>query len=461
MKIGIGITTRNRREVAEKSINEIRKFAPKDSKIVVIDDASDIPYPKADFRFQYQAGIAKAKNKCLELLDDCDHIFVFDDDCYPVRNGWAEAYISTGLNHASFNFIWRGDGYKPINYLPNNVVSWSNPRGCLLYFTKKALEVAGGMDEGFSIWGWEHPDYSRRCWLLGINPCPFPDLKGSEQYFYSYDMHSAIKSTVLNRGALIKFNLEKYNRLSSARRFVPYKKNSIMLQPTLMTCYFNGSKDPQRNEYWSQHSKGLSELILSCQRTATPLIVFHDCLDEARDSKYFTYIRVAKNPKRSPLSYRWLIYKDYLEKNHHSRFFCVDATDVRILHNPLRYMDESKVYVGDEIGNTWKNTWVERHNEPHIKIKDYRQVKEKNLNKVLLNAGIIGGKFENIFPMIEFVANHIIHEEKEDPSIHTDMAIVNYFVRKHYDDILVSGEPLNTKFKQFEYNSRKAWIQHK
>ena len=460
MKIGIGITTRNRREVAEKSIREIRKFAPKNSKIIIVDDASDLPFKGATFRFQYQAGIAKAKNKCLELLDDCDYLFLFDDDCFPVKEGWAEAYINTGLHHASFNFVWRGDGMRVVGDMGNNVLSWSNPRGCMMFFTKKALEVAGGMDEGFAIWGYEHPDYSRRCWLLKLNPCPFPDVKGSEHFFYSYDKESAIKSTVVDRSHLIRFNLDRYNRMASAQRYVPYKKNEIPLGPTLMTCYLNGSKDPQRNVFWTEQSKGLTDLIVSCERNATPLIVFHDCLDSARDSKYFRYIRVPKNLKRSPLSYRWLIYQDYLEKNHHTKFFCIDATDVRILHNPLRYMDDTKLYVGDEHGNTWKNPWVERNNEPHIKIRDYQKLKQSNIDKILLNAGVIGGNFDNMIGLINFLCNHI-NTEPENPSIHTDMALVNYYVRKNCESILVHGEPLNTKFKHFEVNSRKAWIQHK
>ncbi len=162
MKIGIGITTRNRRETAQKSIAEIKRLSPKGSKIVIVDDSSDMPFPKSNFRFDYQAGIAKAKNKCLELLEGSDYIFLFDDDCYPITTNWYEPYISSGLNHASFNFEWRADGMKPLETLPNGIVSWSSPRGCLMFFTKHCIDTCGGMDEGFAIWGYEHPEYSRR-----------------------------------------------------------------------------------------------------------------------------------------------------------------------------------------------------------------------------------------------------------------------------------------------------------
>jgi glycosyltransferase involved in cell wall biosynthesis len=460
MKIGIGITTRNRRETADKTIINIKKFLPKRSKLVIVDDASSEPYRGATYRFPFQAGIAKAKNKCLELLDDCDYIFLFDDDCYPIREDWYQIYIDSKLNHASFNFYWNGDGMKIIDELPNNVVSWSSPRGCLMFFTKECLEKCGGMDEGFAIWGYEHPDYSRRVWLMNLNPVPFPDIKGSEKYFYSYDMHSAITSTVVDRIALINSNRDRYMKLDGQRRFVPYKKNQIALKPALLTCYLNGSRDPQRGVFWSDSPQGLRDLITTCQNTSTPLIVFHDCLDSAKDLEFVKFQRVSKNPNKSPLSQRWLIYKEYLEKNHHSQFFCIDATDIKVLKNPFRYIQSDRLYVGDEWNNTWINVWVEKYNEPHIKIKDYNTVKNEHSNKPLLNAGIVGGGFDLAFKIVSLLAETIL-KEPNDPNIHTDMGLINYFARKYFSDSLIHGDPVNTKFKQYEDLNRTAWFQHK
>lgn len=461
MKIGIGITTRNRRQAAEKSIIEIRKFAPKGAKLVIIDDASDEPFRSATYRFPFQVGIARAKNKCLELLDDCDYIFLFDDDCYPIKNGWVEAYINSGLHHASYNFVMPfADGIRIIEELPKDIISWSSPRGCVMFFTKECLEKVGGMDEGFAIWGYEHPDYSRRVWLNKLNPVPFPDIKGSDKYFYSYDKEAKITSTITDRVPLINFNRDRYMKYDGVQRFVPYKQNNVKLKPALLTCYLNGAKDPQRGAYWSDSPVGLKELIVSCQNTATPLIVFHDCLDSARDSEYVRFLRVPKNPKKSPLSQRWLIYRDYLERNHHTQIFCIDATDVRILKNPFKFMNPNTLYVGDEWNNTWINVWVEKYNEPHITIKDYNKVKREHENKPLLNAGIVGGDFDLMFGLIDMLASTIL-KEPNNPDIHTDMALINYFARKHYSDKLVHGLPLNTRFKQYEENHRTAWIQHK
>ena len=103
---------------------------------------------------------------------------------------------------------------------------------------------------------------------------------------------------------------------------------------------------------------------------------------------------------------------------------------------------------------------MEKYNEPHITIKDYNKVKREHENKPLLNAGIVGGDFDLMFGLIDMLASTIL-KEPNNPDIHTDMALINYFARKHYSDKLVHGLPLNTKFKQYEENHRTAWIQHK
>ena len=85
-KIGIGITTHNRYEVFTHTLKKIREFAPLGTKIAIVDDASKAPVPEATYRFNTNVGIAVAKNKCFELLEDCEHIFLFDDDTYPLVN---------------------------------------------------------------------------------------------------------------------------------------------------------------------------------------------------------------------------------------------------------------------------------------------------------------------------------------------------------------------------------------
>ena len=73
--IGIGLTTFGNR--ITPALEMIRKYSDRDAKIVTI----------------AKQGISEAKNACLALLDDCDDIFLFDDDCYPKWYGWEDPYM--------------------------------------------------------------------------------------------------------------------------------------------------------------------------------------------------------------------------------------------------------------------------------------------------------------------------------------------------------------------------------
>ena len=104
MRVGVGVTTHNRKESLDAALRNIRKYLPEGAKLVVVDDASTTPVPEADFRFHRNVGIAVAKNKCLELLDDCDHIFLFDDDCWPKCADWWKPYVESPEPHLMYVF---------------------------------------------------------------------------------------------------------------------------------------------------------------------------------------------------------------------------------------------------------------------------------------------------------------------------------------------------------------------
>lgn len=175
--IGIGITTRNRNEVARHTLNQILKYSPVVCKIVVVDDASDVSFEGATYRFDKNVGVGAAKNKCLELLDNCEHILLFDDDCTPIVDEWWLPYINSGLNHSCYTFD-RIELNRTQRY-----VSYENPNGCMLYFTRKCIDMAGGWDTEFSGFGFEHVEISRRIFNMGLTPARFIDVPNSNSLF--------------------------------------------------------------------------------------------------------------------------------------------------------------------------------------------------------------------------------------------------------------------------------------
>ena len=44
-------------------------------------------------------GKSYARNEALRQLQGCEHIFLFDDDCYPVLDGWADYLIDQDVQY--------------------------------------------------------------------------------------------------------------------------------------------------------------------------------------------------------------------------------------------------------------------------------------------------------------------------------------------------------------------------
>lgn len=181
MLIGIGINTQNRRDDFLLCLENIKKYMPDNAILRIVDDASDVPCPEADFRFDEVQGIAKAKNKTLELLDGCEHIFLFDDDTWPTEMGWEKPYINSPENHLMYLFKHQfGNSY--VDYEDDRHVSWITPCGCLLYYKRKALDTVGGFDPIYGRWGSEHGDLSSRIHCAGLTSFRYMDVKDAKIY---------------------------------------------------------------------------------------------------------------------------------------------------------------------------------------------------------------------------------------------------------------------------------------
>lgn len=459
--IGIGITVHNRNETALHTIEQIKKYAPDNCKIVIVDDASKVPLENTDFRFNVNVGISRAKNKCFELLDDCDHIFLFDDDCYPVVQGWEKPYIESGINHLSFTFDRlansRQNGNKVI-LSKENVIIYNNPCGCMCYFTKRCLEVVGGFNPIYNVYGYEHVDLSVRIYNAGLTENKFMDIPNSINLFYSLDYHCAISSSVgISKGIYIRENKRIYDQMQKSKEYIPYKplpkKNNGNI---VLTSYFNYANDPQRRKRWSGQIDELKPLIDSCIKKKVKLIIFTNCFVDTINSEYVEFIDTKPSRTHSPNVYRWIVYWEWMQLNDFNNIWMVDSTDVELLKNPFKIIEKDNLYCGDEYGMITDNNWMRKTQEPHFRISDYRQIINKHAKETLINCGIVGGSYEVIFPFIQIWAD--IHKNKTvGLKNSTDMAIFNYVARKYYNDIIVHGEKINTRFKYFEYNKVSIW----
>lgn len=214
--IGIGITTFNRNKVFYNTLEQIKKFAPKDSKIVIVDDGSKEPIIGSTFRFEINKGTPVAKNKCFELLDDCEHIFLFDDDCYPIKKDWHKPYINSGIKHLNFTFKYSFE-------VKGKLKIHENPNGCMMYFHRDVLEKAGGFDTGFMYYGYWHGAMSNRIHNIGLTPHPFMDVLGSEKLFCSMDAEKTVTTSRPDRNRFLRHNKVRYHAEINSKKYYPYK----------------------------------------------------------------------------------------------------------------------------------------------------------------------------------------------------------------------------------------------
>lgn len=450
MKIAISITTHNRHDVFKETLSNIIKFLPANATLTIIDDASDIPVKEASFRFETQQGIAKAKNKAFELMGDVDYYFMFDDDCYPKIVDWHLPYINSGLNHAMMIFPTLSNGTQTGNRIlkrVGNLNYYEHPAGCMLFYTRKCLEMSGGMDEWYGIWGHEHADLSLRIFNNGLTPHPYIDVSHSLKLFHSHDYFQTVERSVPSniRKQHIKRNTPKFNASKASKEFIPYKE----MTGRIITTYFNSVPDPQRNGRWTPDIRDFDPLLGSLKQDI-PLTVLTDCLTPIEFGNT-SFVRFDSTV--NPYLQRWVSILEYLKEVKEDYVFCVDATDVLMLNNPFKENLGNYIWVGDEPG-TINNEWLLKHHNLPL----FNTFFKTHASKPLLNAGLLGGRKEVIKSFLERMVWYIRNHETG----FTDMALLNFVLYTEFADKIRHGRKVNTIFKAYDtINKHGSWFSHK
>lgn len=208
-KIGIGITTRNRPEIFRRSLRLWLDHRPQEAVIAVVDDASDNSGSSVAeiiedcsigvlyHRFEDNVGVARAKNKALEMLEEagCDQFFLSDDDTSPITDDWWKPYVDSLEHHLMYQPI-ELPSHWPIKKLSDNgkIVAYDKPRGCLLYVDRAVLTRVGGLSNAFGKHGAEHGDWSDRIHAAGLTTHPYVDVSGPARFFCLDEIQAGISS---------------------------------------------------------------------------------------------------------------------------------------------------------------------------------------------------------------------------------------------------------------------------
>lgn len=238
--IGIAITTRNRFKILDYTLGKLKENLPEeDYRIIIVDDNSEPATLIEDVCKKHELedclwwnperlGIAKSKNKCLELLGECDYYFLFDDDCYPIHKEFYNYCINAskqdGLNHLIYAKDKVLNGQIKVVETVNNHISFESGTGCFLYFTKKVIEKIGGFNEGYQIYGNEHNGHSYRIFKEGLTPAPYISLKEIDKFVRCIDIDGLPKDLDIPFGS-VDSTTQKSQQMKDIRSYMALHKD--------------------------------------------------------------------------------------------------------------------------------------------------------------------------------------------------------------------------------------------
>ena len=203
MNIGIGITTYNRPECLAKCLAQINKHTDMGNVTLVVATDTD-----SDRR-----GVAYRKNECLRAFQDCDHIFLFDDDCYPIKDGWTELFIMSTESHLLYLNKNDHQFIKGCEY--------AQCGGVFMYISGFQLARVGAFNEKFGLYGFEHAEYSNR--IYGKRNY-YLSLPNTDKYIFAEDYNTMnFKSSITENEKLrfIKNNWNKYFNNQPLKIYIP------------------------------------------------------------------------------------------------------------------------------------------------------------------------------------------------------------------------------------------------
>lgn len=472
VKIGVGITVQNREEVSENTISHWRALLPKGAVLVVVDDASAVPYPGADYRFPETVGVALAKNKCFELLEDlgCDEFFLSDNDCYPIHRDWWKPYVESSEPHLSYQFL---DLVGPVKlhdievlYRDKKHIAYTGQRGCLLYYNKKCLQEVGGFDPVYGRALYEHSDLANRIHASGLTTWRYADVVGSSKLFHSMDEHVQVNRTIPKgeQAVLVGPNARMHNqrRAQGYRAFVPYREPTGTDRDVLITTLLTSNVDPQRGYKWNADPVMIAPWLESVERGGWEGIVLADELDKLPKG-YTTEVVQVESSDMNIYHQRWMHIYQYLRDNPNIRWvWCTDGSDVEVLRDPFLHMAPGKLYVGVE-SKVVDIPWMRKVHPAEV----YQKFIRDYAKHTLLNAGVVGGDrltVQEFARQIVALFNDIkiarfLGTEKGGPEI-GDMGAFNKVAYEKYGSRLVYGPEITTEFKAYTDNG-VAKFKHK
>lgn len=459
--IGVAITTKDRHDLLKKALTYHDKHWHGIGALIVVDDGSETPVQLPDWvgavkpkliRHEQSMGISAAKNRCLEALmaePNCEHLFLFDDDSWPICDGWHKPYTTSPEPHLQANYAPAVSRWNQLweIYLTPRLVAHHCGRGHMLYFKRKAIERVGGFDLRFK-YGFEHLEVSERIYAAGLTSFPYQDVPKSEKYIHWADAEDdPPPSTIprMERRLLNAENLALFESIKGRDTYVPYQQP----RDIVLTCLFTTTPDPQWGHTWDTDPKIVRSLMQSLMVHGVESVTFYDDprLEPLQDG-WNTWQPIHRGVA-DPYIERWMTYRRWLVQHPEARWvWCVDGSDVELLQEPFAEMRPGVLYCGYEDEICAKPWMLKNHPASQEWLED-------NATRTLLNPGVVGGDRRTVMELCDRIIKLYSWATVEgELDRRGDMG---YAQRAIYAMNYETGPRIVTAFKRDERNDHSLW----
>ncbi|MDE8348209.1 MAG: glycosyltransferase [Acidocella sp.] len=172
-RIGIAVTTYNRRALVCRQAAALRQFTEGNYALVFCDDGSNDGTPQAlreagEIVIQgVNRGIAWNKNRgifYLMAVCGCDIVILLDDDMLPDEPGWQARWVQGADRFGMVNYIPEGrvPGLDATTCTPQAPGLTTDLLGACIAFHRYAWAMVGYMNPRFQRYGHEHTEFTNR-----------------------------------------------------------------------------------------------------------------------------------------------------------------------------------------------------------------------------------------------------------------------------------------------------------
>lgn len=214
MKIGVGVTTMGLRPIRDELYRS--DLGEDDVYFVYVDENREGP--------------ARAKNETMRHLYDsgCTHMFLFDDDCYPIMPGWVDYIIKNADKHGA-GYIGLPEAFKSnvLNCKPGvEAIVWDGMLGCFLFQTRETMDLVGYYNTAYQRYGFEDAGRAARLAKAHGFKSGHPSLLRLPSYIYSEDVYAKNPTPNLTpeeKAKYIAINHPEWQReVNSEQLYYPY-----------------------------------------------------------------------------------------------------------------------------------------------------------------------------------------------------------------------------------------------